>query len=347
MAEATKRGSNGGNARAEKLTKEQRSAIAKNAAAKRWAKPKDNPKPLIDPETTKFVDSLAVGIKKSIDDILQTNRLKTDADVLVVNSLHDAPVLISGQEMQSPFIYKEEPPTAPPPTPPDTFTPPGGGGHKRCFACFSGQPLDSGRHILGTVDHPVGAVIAPIAPPQEVAPSLPSPSPQEKPQKALKRPARPMPKEFKGASSYADKRLAEAIKERAESMGKVAALNAEIPSLVAIIRALGGTPNIGNGNSMMAYPPMDAQFQAPAQQAPYQYPNPPVFAPQGDPLVNQPPSIDPNLYAANSGPLPGLVPAAKNAPLIPNTSLGGAMDLDYAPEVEEQAALPRMGGGWI
>jgi hypothetical protein len=41
----SKRGSNGGTARAAKLTKEQRSAIAKAAAAKRWAK-KDNPQPV-------------------------------------------------------------------------------------------------------------------------------------------------------------------------------------------------------------------------------------------------------------------------------------------------------------
>ena len=38
----SKRGSNGGTARAEKLTKEQRSEIAKDAAKKRWAK-KDVP----------------------------------------------------------------------------------------------------------------------------------------------------------------------------------------------------------------------------------------------------------------------------------------------------------------
>ena len=40
MIDSTVRGANGGNARAAKLTKEQRSAIAKQAAAKRWATPK-------------------------------------------------------------------------------------------------------------------------------------------------------------------------------------------------------------------------------------------------------------------------------------------------------------------
>lgn len=75
--------------------------------------------------------------------------------------------------------------------------------------------------------------------------SAPTPEPPPPPPvevaKPVKRKARPMPKAFKGASSYAEKRLAEAIKERAEAMGKVAALNAEIPSLVQIIRALGSS----------------------------------------------------------------------------------------------------------
>lgn len=70
------------------------------------------------------------------------------------------------------------------------------------------------------------------------------PSPTVEHPKPLKRTRKsPTPKAFKGASSYAEKRLAEAIKERAEAMGKVAALNAEIPSLVQIIRALGTTQN--------------------------------------------------------------------------------------------------------
>ena len=56
----------------------------------------------------------------------------------------------------------------------------------------------------------------------------------------VKRRAR-VPKEFGAAHSYAEKRLAEAIRERAESAGRVAALNAEIPSLVQIIKALKST----------------------------------------------------------------------------------------------------------
>jgi hypothetical protein len=91
---------------------------------------------------------------------------------------------------------------------------------------------------------------------------------------------------------------------------------------------------------------MDTQFQNPYQTQQAYQANPPVFAPQGDPLVNQPPNIDPNLYAANNSPLPGLAPAIANAPLIPNKALGGATDLDFVPTDEEGPVLPKMGGGW-
>jgi hypothetical protein len=49
---------------------------------------------------------------------------------------------------------------------------------------------------------------------------------------------RPAPKEFRGAHAYAEKRLAQAIQERAQAMHKLAMLEAEIPSLVGIINAL-------------------------------------------------------------------------------------------------------------
>ena len=86
--------------------------------------------------------------------------------------------------------------------------------------------------------------------------------------KPVKRKARPMPKAFKGASSYAEKRLAEAIKERAEAMGKVAALNAEIPSLVQIIRALGSS-NVPIQQMTM---PVDMGMQPMQVQQPYPMP---------------------------------------------------------------------------
>lgn len=160
----------------------------------------------------------------------------------------------------------------------------------------------------------------------------PKPQPIPVPQPRKTRPKQ-MPKAFKGASSYAEKRLAEAIKERAEYMGRVAALNAEIPSLVQVIRAL-GTSTIPP-EALQAYPPMMPSYAAePAHNYPV------------DPMQNIPNPIDPALYAANSNPLPGLVPAAAQAPIIPNTSAGGAMDLDYVPKDEEGQGLPKMGGDW-
>ena len=68
----------------------------------------------------------------------------------------------------------------------------------------------------------------------------------------LRRPVRPAPapKTFRDAHSYAEKRLAAALKERAQAMNKLAMLNAEIPSLIQIINALKGqqspqTPALG------------------------------------------------------------------------------------------------------
>jgi hypothetical protein len=187
-------------------------------------------------------------------------------------------------------------------------------GPKRCPACVNGQSLEKGEgaHILGSVEHPVEQVRFP-----------PYSEPSIASQNGRKRIARPLPKEFRGASSYAEKRLAKAIKERAKYMGLVAVLNAEIPSLVQVIRALGGNANIAIGQMQAFAAPisMDAVV---------------------DPYANLPNNVDPALIQANSGPVP--VP---QTPLIPNTANGGAMDLDYTPVVEEGPPLPRMGGGWV
>jgi hypothetical protein len=270
MTEPSVRGANGGNARAAKLTKEQRSAIAKQAAAKRWAK-KDEPKPLIDPEITKEVDYLAAGIKKSIVDILHENGLRTDDEILVAKPPSNAPLLISGPTMTVPFIYREEPK----PTPPE-------------------------------------------------------------PPKAVQKRRKPMVKEFGKAHSYAEKRLAEALKERAESMNKVAMLNAEIPSLVQIIKALGMTPNVQGFQDFTAPIPNMNPYQQPQYQAP-----------QTAPIQDVNP-IDPALYATNANPVPGLAPAIANAPVVTNKPLGGAIDLGYTPVDEDQGpGLPQMGGGWL
>ncbi len=252
------RGSNGGAARAAKLTPEQRSAIAKQAAAKRWSKTKDDP--------------IAVG--KSY--INSKTEEKPELHPIVINE-NPNPIPV-------PFIYKEEPRTTP----------------------------------VTTIE-PLPAI-----------------------QQAQRKPRpRPVPKAFKGASSYADKRLSEAIKERAEYMGRVAALNAEIPSLVQIIRALGSSTI--PAEAMQSYPMQT--FNTPMQE----FTNPAMINQpyQPAPAIDQNP-IDPALYRTNATPLPGLVPAAANAPMVPNTSVGGAMDLDYVPTDESEGPrLANMGGGWV
>jgi hypothetical protein len=68
----------------------------------------------------------------------------------------------------------------------------------------------------------------------------PAPAP-ESPKRRKK--SKPLPKAFGSAHNYAEKRLAEAIKERTKAMYLVAELNAEIPSLVQIINALKNTQN--------------------------------------------------------------------------------------------------------
>ena len=86
------------------------------------------------------------------------------------------------------------------------------------------------------------ASIAPVEPIPDAPTPVEAPTPQPsqgKRQKAKRR--APVPKAFGAAHSYAEKRLAEAIRERAEAAGRVAALNAEIPSLLQIIKALKST----------------------------------------------------------------------------------------------------------
>ena len=159
--------------------------------------------------------------------------------------------------------------------------------------------------------------------------------PHPEPPKPIQKRRKPMVKEFGKAHSYAEKRLAEALKERAEAMGKVAMLNAEIPSLVQIIKALGMTPNMSGFQDFTAPIPNMNPYQIP----PYQQPQ---TIPSHD--INP---IDPALYATNSNPLPGLAPAIANSPVVTNKPLGGAIDLDFTPTEDEGPPLPRMGGGWV
>lgn len=292
MTDNGKRRSNGGRARDEKLTKEEKHRIASEAAKARWAevrrKKAESEKPKVDP----VVAAEETGIHAE-DAGLEPTVWPT----------------YGGIERSMPML---DPNTNPPAVP------------------FQAVPR--------TLPIPVVAPIY-IPPPPTLTPVHPEPP------KPVQKRKNPIPKAFKGASSYADKRLAEAIKERAECMGRVAALNAEIPSLVAIIRALGMTPNMNGYQDFTAQiPPMNG------------YPDPvanPYAAPVYQPISQQPqveipppPNIDPALYATNNNPVPGLAPAIANAPVITNKALGGAMDLDFVPTDEEGPALPKMGGGW-
>lgn len=256
MSEPSARGSNGGNARAAKLTKEQRSAIAVMAAKKRWGKPKE---------------------EKIFSDSQDAERTQAFSKQLI--------------ELKSTTVTIPSPPE---------FAP----------------------SIVTTL------------PPSQSQPLIYIPPPPEPP-KPPKIRRKPMVKEFGKAHSYAEKRLSEAIKERAEAMGKVAMLNAEIPSLVQIIRALGMTPNMNGFQDFTA--------QIPNTMPAYQQPQ---YQPQAEQIPAAPNNIDPALFQANSNPLPGLAPALANAPVVTNKPLGGAIDLDFVPVDDEGPGLPKMGRGW-
>ena len=256
MTEPSVRGANGGNARAAKLTKEQRSAIAVMAAKKRWGKPKE---------------------EKIFSDSQDAERTQAFSKQLI--------------ELKSTTVTIPSPPE---------FAP----------------------SIVTTL------------PPSQSQPLIYIPPPPEPP-KPPKIRRKPMVKEFGKAHSYAEKRLAEAIKERAEAMGKVAMLNAEIPSLVQIIKALGMTPNMNGFQDFTAHIPNTMPtYQQPQYQPPIEH----------SPAA--PNNIDPALFQANSNPLPGLAPALANAPVVANKPLGGAIDLDFVPVDDEGPELPKMGGGW-
>ena len=243
MTTESKRGSNGGNARSEKLSKEQRKAIASEAAAKRWdavraAKEKDA-SPDADPKPN--------------------GKMKPEPVPVVVASPVPVPV-----------------------TPEPTPIPP----------------------------HPYALPVPPT-----FAMSLPKTVKTKKKAK--------LPREFGAAHSYAEKRLAEAIRERAEAAGRVAALNAEIPSLLQIINAL-KTP----GNPIATqYPPQQA-YTAPAQ---------PAYIP-----TQEDAQMAALMAAQKSIPIPPPIPMAH----------GGAVGGGFAPDpnnMPEDAFLNDSfvgGGGW-
>ena len=315
MSEETKRGSNGGNARKEKLSKERRSEIAAEAAKKRWAKKKKEA-PLVPKDTSDIVSLLAGRMKDKFAKMIANADAGIPAEIN--EPAGDIYPSYGGIDRTVPVI----------PEPPK---------ENHCPACLSGSALGQGTHIAGSIEHPFTPSATQII---DTPPVLVDPMPVPIP-KPPKRQPKPMPKEFKTASSYAEKRLPLAIKEKSEHVGAVAKLDAEINDLVRVIKALGGTvdPQVAMQSYPSPYGPYNpnAAFP-PAPQA--QYPAP-QFAQPADP------GIDPALFQANMGPVPGMGRQMPQVPVVPNASLGGAMDLDYTPRDEEDNKLPSMGSGWV
>jgi hypothetical protein len=183
-------------------------------------------------------------------------KLGTDGEKLVVKITDHPMTFTGGSVMQSAIIYGEaESPI------PEALE----GTEKHCPACLAGQSLEEGEgtHILATVEHPV-TLPAAFADAETV---LSVPEPPAAPQKP-KRQAKPMPKEFKSASSYAEKRLPQAIKEKSDHVGAVARLDAEINDLVRVIKALGGNVEV----AQPAYIPPAAPLHSDPRYTPQPYP---------------------------------------------------------------------------
>ena len=182
---------------------------------------------------------------------------------------------------------------------------------KHCPACLAGQSLEEGdgEHILATVEHPVALPAAfDDSKMQEVvqAPTTP-------PAKPAKVKSKNLPKEFKTASSYAEKRLPVAIKEKSEHVAKVAQLDAEINDLVRVIKALGGNADAYASQAQnfpgVPYQPVSYAPNVPVLPAPYaEYQRPPI--------------------TQNSAPAPATPPTTVSVPKP--MKMGGAGALDFS-----------------
>ena len=150
---------------------------------------------------------------------------------------------------------------------------------KHCPACLNGESLEEGEgtHVLLTVEHPYD-------PPEifkDADTSVVAPPP-----KHVKTHTRPMAKELRVASSFAEKNLPKKIAEKAKLLGELARCEAEIQEYVRVIQALRGQAPVGMPNG--SYPPPGPPYTPPSavpQMAPlypaYQQPTPvmPVIAP--------------------------------------------------------------------
>jgi len=155
-------------------------------------------------------------------------------------------------------------------------------------------------------------------------PIHPAPAPQFTPVAPKKQKRYTGPKEFSVALKAAEGRLAKAIVERAQAAGQLAALQAEIPSLLQIIAALKGQHNI---------PAASYDLSA-------QFPNP--VAPQYRPQ----PYVDPLAAIQGAAAQPPVSRATGNAIQFGPDVMGALED----PEDDEDQFLkgPAAGSkGWI
>lgn len=134
---------------------------------------------------------------------------------------------------------------------------------------------------------------SPIEPPATELLPVAAPAP---PPPAIKPKKIPVPKEMRGALAYAEKRLAQAMRERGASIAKTASLNAEIDYLIPNIRALGGTVD------SRAYPqPASRNPDVPYGYAPQEMlgettPMPPVPQAHGGGMGIIPENVDENVF---------------------------------------------------
>lgn len=234
------RGSEGGKARKAKLSKEERSAIAKLGAQKRWGKKEEasglsgdpiNQEPFVPEPSTCAIPYEGYLTDKSESSSGTEGTVTIHSDGIPA----DAPVL--------PHVY------------------PTYGGINR------------------TATHP---------------------EPPKRPRAKRKS----VPKAFGAAHNYAEKRLAEAIKERAECMNKLAMLNAEIPSLVQIIKALGNNQIPVEAYQVGAVPM--PSFTPTAAPVPVLPPLPPAPLAQGGAIGFDPaPEEREDQFLTESGPMGG------------------------------------------
>jgi len=156
-----------------------------------------------------------------------------------------------------------------------------------------------------------------------------TPAPQLTPVAPKKQKRYTGPKEFSVALKAAESRLAKAIVERAEAAGKMAMLQAEIPSLVQIINALRGPQNY--------IPAQTPNFLA--NDFPGHY-SPNALSGDPTPAVQFPPYVDPLAAIAGAAAAPPVSRASGGAVQFGPDVLGQL----EGPEDEDEDRFLRGGG---